>query len=111
NITVAENIALAPMLATGRQAFRTRRAREIARTVMGRIGVSVPLDAMVADLRIAERQITAICRALAQDARVLFMDEPTTALTRREVESLFATVGVLRDQGVAVVFVSHKFNE
>jgi len=111
NLTVAENIALAPMLATGRQAFRGREARRVARTVMERIGVSVPLDTMVADLRIAERQITAICRALAQDARILFMDEPTTALTRREVDSLFKTVELLRDQGVAVVFVSHKFNE
>lgn len=111
NLTVAENIALVPMLATGRQAFRGREARSVARTVMERIGVSVPLDTMVADLRIVERQITAICRALAQDAKILFMDEPTTALTRREVDSLFKTVELLRDQGVAVVFVSHKFNE
>lgn len=111
NITVAENIALAPMLATGRQGFSSRRAHQIARTAMERIDVDVPLDTMVADLRIAQRQITAICRALAQDARILFMDEPTTALTRREVASLFRTVELLRDQGVAVVFVSHKFNE
>jgi simple sugar transport system ATP-binding protein len=111
NITVAENIALAPMLAAGRQRFSSRRSHDIATSVMDRIGVRVPLDAMVADLRIAERQLTAICRALAQDARILFMDEPTTALTRREVESLFTTVERLRDQGVAVVFVSHKFNE
>jgi simple sugar transport system ATP-binding protein len=111
NLTVAENIAIAPMIAAGRKIFRGQDAEEIARRAMARIDVDLPLGAHVGDVPIAQRQITAICRALAQDARILFMDEPTTALTRREVDSLFRTVDLLRDQGVAVVFVSHKFNE
>lgn len=111
NLSVAENIAIAPMIAAGRHRFSGREANAIARRVMQRIHVEIPLGAQVGDVPIAQRQLTAICRALAQDARVLFMDEPTTALTQPEVNSLFAAVYLLREQGVAVVFVSHKFNE
>ena len=59
----------------------------------------------------ADRQLTAICRALAEEAKVIFMDEPTTALTRREVHALFRVVHALQQRGVAMVFVSHKLEE
>ncbi|MGH7056477.1 MAG: sugar ABC transporter ATP-binding protein [Acetobacteraceae bacterium] len=111
NLSIAENIAIAPIIAKRRQRYSPREARAIAEQVAARIGIALPFDARAGEVPIAERQLTAICRALAQDARILFMDEPTTALTRREVDSLLATVRLLRDQGVAVVFVSHKFNE
>lgn len=111
NLSVVENIALTPMIASGRRSYSACQARAIARQTMERINVDLPLNDLVGDVTIATRQLTAVCRALAQDARVLFMDEPTTALTRREVDSLLATADLLRQQGVAVVFVSHKFNE
>ncbi len=111
NLSVAENIAIAPIVAERRRRFSPREARAIAEQVAERIHVTLPFNALVGDVSIAQRQLTAICRALAQDARVLFMDEPTTALTRREVDSLLATVKLLCRQGVAVVFVSHKFDE
>lgn len=111
NLTVAENIAIGPAIATGKHAFSAQRARAIAIRTMKLIGVEVPVDALVSELPIASRQITAICRALAQQVRVLFMDEPTTALTWREVHSLFEVISRLRGSGVGVVVVSHKFNE
>ena len=111
NLSIAENIAIAPIIAKRRQHCSPREARAIAKQVAARISVELPFDALAGDVPIAQRQLTAICRALAQDARVLIMDEPTTALTRREVDSLFATMRLLRKQGVAVVFVSHKFEE
>lgn len=111
NLTVAENIALGPAIASGKQSFSMKRARTVATAAMGQIGVSLPLDVPVEELTIAQRQLTAICRALAQDARILFMDEPTTALTWREVSSLFDVVRRLSANGVGVVVVSHKFNE
>ena len=64
-----------------------------------------------ATLSVANRQLTAICRALVSDAQVIFMDEPTTALTHTEVPALFAHRRVLRERGVALVFVSHKIEE
>jgi simple sugar transport system ATP-binding protein len=111
NLTVAENIAITSLIAHGRRAVRPSELRSIARAVVDRIGVGLVLDARVEDLSVADRQLTAICRALAQDARIIFMDEPTTALTWREVRALFQIVAALRESGVALVFVSHKIEE
>lgn len=111
NLSIAENIAIAPIVATRRRGYSPREAQRIAEEAASRINVALPLDALAGEATIAERQLTAICRALAQDARILFMDEPTTALTRHEVDALFRAVALLRKEGVAVVFVSHKFNE
>jgi simple sugar transport system ATP-binding protein len=111
NLTVAENIAMATYVAGGQRTVRPRALRRVAREVVSRIGVGLDLDARVEELSVADRQLTAICRALARDARVIFMDEPTTALTWREVQALFRVVASLRESGVALVFVSHKLEE
>lgn len=111
NLSVAENIAMATYVAGGRSTVRPRALRRIAAAVVARIGVRLNLDARVEDLSVADRQLTAICRALARDARVIFMDEPTTALTWREVQALFRVVQSLKESGVALVFVSHKLEE
>ena len=65
----------------------------------------------MASLSIAERQVVAICRGLAADAKLLFMDEPTASLTRAEVDALLGIVAKLKADGVAVVFVSHRLDE
>ncbi len=111
NLSVAENIAINPFMAQGRWIYGAAEAREIARAAMERVGVSLPLSAPVRALSVADRQVTAICRALAQDASVVFMNEPTTALTRNEIRSLVAVIGRLNADGVGVVFVSHKLEE
>ena len=85
--------------------------REIARGLLQRLGVALPPDAPVGSLSIAERQVVAICRGLAADAKLLFMDEPTASLTRAEVKALLGFVERLRSEGVAVVFVSHRLDE
>jgi simple sugar transport system ATP-binding protein len=111
NLTVAENIAMSTHIAERRKLVRPGHFRRMAADVVSRIGVELDLDARVADLTVADRQLTAICRALQQEARIIFMDEPTTALTRREVQALFRVVHVLKERGVALVFVSHKLDE
>jgi simple sugar transport system ATP-binding protein len=111
NLTVAENIALAPLIAHGRKLVNHAGLRRRAAEVVAQLGVELDLDAHVEDLTVADRQLTAICRALAEQARVIFMDEPTTALTQREVHALFRVVNTLRQRGVAMVFVSHKLDE
>ena len=63
------------------------------------------------ELPIATRQLIAIARAIATDAKLVIMDEPTTALTRREVENLYGVLAKLRAEGVAILFVTHKLDE
>ncbi len=111
NLTVAENIAFDHNLAGLARPVRHGRMREIARELLRRLGVGLPLDALVGSLSIAERQVVAICRGLAADAKLLFMDEPTASLTRAEVKALLGFVARLRSEGVAVVFVSHRLDE
>ncbi|MGE0724795.1 MAG: sugar ABC transporter ATP-binding protein [Alphaproteobacteria bacterium] len=109
-LTVAENVAIG----RHRRALRLvdRGAmRRAAVAAMARVGVAIDPDAVVRDLPIARRQLVAIARAMASDARLLIMDEPTASLTRAEVDALFARVRALRDQGVAVLFVSHRLDE
>jgi simple sugar transport system ATP-binding protein len=111
NLSVAENIGFATQLAEHRALFSGRDARTLARSVLDRIGVDIPIDARVETLPVAHKQLVAIARALAADARLIIMDEPTTALTEREVRSLLGIIRRLKEDGVAVVFVSHKLAE
>jgi simple sugar transport system ATP-binding protein len=111
NLTVAENIALGPELASGKRFITQRKNLEIAMEAMNRIGVQLDPFAYVADIPVAAKQLVAIARAMNQDVELLFMDEPTTALTRREVRRLFQVVEQLKERGVATVFVSHKIDE
>jgi simple sugar transport system ATP-binding protein len=111
NLSVAENIAMSRDLNAGRRFFDRRAAQGTARAVLDRIGVDIPLKARLETLSVAHKQLVAICRALACEARLIIMDEPTTALTGREVRALLGIIRLLKDQGVAVVFVSHKLAE
>ena len=111
NLSAAENIAMLSELAEGRTFSSPSRIRAAARRVVDDLGLRLDLGADVADLSVADRQLIAICRALVEDAKVLIMDEPTTALTHTEVDRLFGIVRRLQERGVAVMFVSHKLDE
>lgn len=111
NLTVAENIVLTAAVAGRRRLHSARAARPTAQAVVDDLGLHLDLDADVEQLSVADKQLTAICRALVSDARVLIMDEPTTALTHTEVDRLFVIVERLRAKGVGLIFVSHKLDE
>ncbi len=111
NLSVAENIAVGETLGRALRPVRRAGMRRIARAVLDRLDLALDLDASVAELSVAERQITAIARGLASEARLIFMDEPTASLTRAEVDRLLAIVGRLKSDGIAVVFVSHRLDE
>ncbi len=110
-LTVAENLALNKLLRDGRRAVDRGETRRLARAALDRLGVDLPLDADVETLPTAGRQLVAIARALLAEARLIIMDEPTTALTRNEVERLLAVTRAIQRDGVAVLFVSHKMRE
>ena len=110
NLTVAENISIASHLGAPRLVnWRTLRAT--AEAAMARIGAALNPDARVEDLSIANRQLVAICRAMAADARLVIMDEPTSSLTRHEVDALVRLVADLKRAGICIVFVSHRLDE
>ena len=111
NLTAGENIVLLGEVAARRKLFSARRTRPVAERIVADLGLRLDLDANVGDLSVADKQLTAICRALANEARIIVMDEPTTALTRGEVSRLFGLVRRLQDRGVALIFVSHKLEE
>lgn len=118
NLSVAENIALTQQLveAGGRLSHHIDLARLSETAAVASAAVNLPTDrhfltTLVEDLPIATRQLIAIARAIATEAKLVIMDEPTSALTKREVENLIGVVNKLRARGVAVLFVTHKLDE
>ncbi len=111
NLSVAENIALNYQLSRGKRLVNWGEIYEVAREALERTEVDLPLDRLVGDMSVADKQLIAISRAILQDARLIIMDEPTTALTEREVASLFRVIRNLQDRGISILFVSHKLNE
>ncbi len=111
NMTIAENIMMYSTVAEGKAVIHWKKIRERALETLERVQFEIDPDIYVAELNVAQKQMVAICRAIVQNARLLIMDEPTTALTNREVERLFEIVRKLQDEGVSVLFVSHKLDE
>jgi len=109
-MTVAENIAIRGVLGAPRL-INHGTMRRTAQSALARLGAELDLDAPLRTFPIAQRQIVAIARALTSDARVIFMDEPTSSLTRSETDRLLDIVRTLSANGVAVVFVSHRLAE
>lgn len=111
HLTVAENISLNRMLHDGSRLVSRTRMREIAVEQLARVKVDLNPDAVLSTISVANKQVVAICRALSMNAKVLFMDEPTTALTTKEVDQLLRIVTELKAHGLAIVFISHKLDE
>lgn len=111
NLTVAENIAIQDHVQWTKGLVQQKRIEDIAIKAMAKVGVTLPLNKRVEQLSIAECQLVAICRAMASDAKLMIMDEPTASLTRTEVNHLINVVADLKSKGVTVVFVSHKLDE
>lgn len=120
---VTQELGLIPTLTVGESLFVDRlpsrlgvidrgRLAADARRALGRVGLAdLDTDRWVTTLGLAERQLVEIAGALARDADVLILDEPTSALSDREANSLFEQVGQIRNEGRAVVFISHRLAE
>lgn len=111
NLTVIENLAFNQVLANKKKFVNKKEFRKIAEKAVKKINFEVDLDAKVETLPVADKQLIAISRALLDDAKLIIMDEPTTALTKKEVERLFEIIADLKANGVAILFVSHKLDE
>lgn len=110
-MSVAENISLGREPARLRFLLSRRRLHDEADRVLRRLEFDLDTRCRVRDLSLGHQQIVEIAKALSVDARILVMDEPTSALTETEVEHLFQVVRGLRDQGVSIVFITHRLDE
>jgi ABC-type sugar transport system ATPase subunit len=112
-MTIAENVVMSDMARRPVASLVPRAMmRAEARAALGRLGMdSLDPDARVNRLSVVEMQLVEIARAVRQRARVLVLDEPNSALSRRESERLFGVVRQLRAEGVTVIYVSHHLRE
>jgi len=88
-----------------------RGRRKVARELLGRLDAEIDLDRPVKELRMAEKQVLEIARALGRRARALILDEPTAALAQHEADRLLAIVEKLRAKGTAILYISHRLEE
>jgi ribose transport system ATP-binding protein len=111
SMTVADNLFLGREVVGrwGRVAFAFQEAE--ARRILDDAGLDVSPRRLVAELPVSVQQMLEIVRALAWDARILVLDEPTSALAEREVDALFARLGSLRDRGRGIVYITHRMEE
>jgi ribose transport system ATP-binding protein len=110
NLSVAENIYLGRELSHSGIVSRSQMVAG-ARSVLARLGSSINALAPVSTLSLSERQLVEIARAVHHNSRILIMDEPTTTLSERETEMLFALMQQLRREGIAIIYISHRMNE
>ncbi len=108
NLTIAENVMVDRMPRLGRLPFVDRgKMRSLARDAMRQVGLTLSPDTLVDRLAPGEKQLVEIAKALAMDAQIIILDEPTTSLTNRETELLFALLKRLRQEGKSMIYISH----
>lgn len=110
-LTVMENMFLGRDLTSAFGVLRTKEMKARTKEYLGRLGVQIDPDTEAGTLSIGQQQMVEIARALSLNAEVLIMDEPTAALTEREIEALFTVIRDLRKQGVGIVYISHRMEE
>ena len=110
-MTVADNVLLGREPCGPLAMLRRRLRDEQARRALESVGLSLSTDAIVEDLPLATRQLVEIAKAMGSDARVLIMDEPTSALSAPQARVLFERIAALRQQGYAFVFITHRLEE
>ncbi len=110
-MTVAENIYLGrePRGKFGLVDYKAM--RQAAEMELQQLEGNIPVQAHIADLRVGEQQLVEIAKALSLHAKVVIMDEPTSALSETEVEKLFKVIRRLQQNGVAIIYISHKLEE
>lgn len=111
NLTVRENLAINKIVFENKKFTNKKEQEKIAKEALKKINFEIDLNTRVEDLPVSEKQLIAIARALMSKAKLIIMDEPTTALTDKEIQRLFDIIKTLKSEGVTVIFVSHKLEE
>jgi ribose transport system ATP-binding protein len=111
HLSVAENIFLGREFLDVLGLIDFKKMYNESRALLDKLDLHVDPRRSVSELRVGQQQVVEIAKALVLDARVIIMDEPTSAISEREVEVLFNLIGSLTDRGVAIVYISHKLEE
>ncbi|MEK1872468.1 MAG: sugar ABC transporter ATP-binding protein [Rhizobium altiplani] len=111
NMSVAENIFATREITRGLRGIDHKAQVEKASALLKRLDAGISAETMVEDLPIGQQQLVEIAKAMSLNARILIMDEPTSALSAAEVEILFKVIAELKAQGVAIVYISHRLEE
>lgn len=110
-LTVAENIAFNLHTEGNTKIVNWKTIQDTSEKILAEIGINLNLRSQVSSLSIADQQLVAICRALVGKTRLLILDEPTSSLTKYEVDSLIRIIHDLQNRGITTLFISHKLNE
>lgn len=110
HLTVAQNIYIGREPRTG-MFVRTRALNQRASELLTRLGIALDPRDLIENLTVAKQQMVEIAKALSFDAKVLIMDEPTSALTETETETLFALIEDLKKSGTGIIYISHRMDE
>jgi len=116
DLTILENIFMGhelmrPLLGFLAPVLDYRAMRAKAAGIFERLGMEIDLEVRVSALGVATKQMVEIAKALSFDSRILILDEPTAALTSKEVDTLFETIGKLKAHGVSMLYISHRLDE
>lgn len=111
DMTVAENIVIDKQDNYPGLKLHYKEYNEIAEKVLKRLGLDIPPTTLVRNLSIAQQQVVEIAKAISADARVIMMDEPTSSISQKDAEKLLDIVKQLRDEGVTVIYISHRLHE
>ena len=109
-LSVAENVFLGNLLYKGIR-VDWKAMRERADEMLTQLGLSLDVNAVVSDLSVAQKQMVEICKAINRNCRLLIMDEPSATLTEKEQKVMFQTVKRLREQGMTIIYISHRLDE
>ncbi|OOF39293.1 MULTISPECIES: sugar ABC transporter ATP-binding protein [Rodentibacter] len=111
NLTIADNFYLGREITQGKFFLDQKTMNKQASTILKDLGVPMDVTTKMSDVSVAKAQLVAIATAVSNDAKVIIMDEPTTALTENEVEQLYRIIETVKARGIAIIFISHKLDE
>ncbi|UXO87714.1 MULTISPECIES: sugar ABC transporter ATP-binding protein [Bacillus] len=111
DMTVLENLFIGKEIYTKLGLLDTKKMKVLAQAQLDRLSVNLSLDQEAGSCSVGQKQMIEIAKALMTDAKVIIMDEPTAALTEREIEKLFQVIESLKKEGVSIVYISHRMEE
>lgn len=111
HLTVAENIFLGREFSHSLGVIKAKKIFEESKKILSELNVDINPNTLVSTLGTAQQQMIEIARALSLDSKILIMDEPTSSLTKNEIQTLFLTIRKLKEKGVSIIYISHRLEE
>ncbi|MCT8763042.1 sugar ABC transporter ATP-binding protein [Glaesserella parasuis] len=111
NLTIADNFYLGREITQGKFLLNQKEMDRKAAEILSELGIPMDVTVKMSEVSVAKAQLVAIATAVSNDAKIIIMDEPTTALTEMEVEQLYKIIDAVKKRGIAIIFISHKLDE